>query len=216
MRRARPALAALVLTLALALTGCGEDADSGGNSGDSSSDSSASAIPADAEFNQADVDFATQMIPHHAQALILVDMTRGRTLSKPVARIADDIQAAQAPEIEQMSDWLQAWDQPVPETMRDHLNAEGHGDHGSGESGHDMPGMLSDADLAELEKAPAKEFEALWMEAMIAHHEGAVTMAETEIAEGEYADAVAMAEDIKAAQTKEIAAMRKLLEEHAG
>jgi uncharacterized protein (DUF305 family) len=166
-------------------------------------------------FNDADVDFATAMIPHHAQALAMVDLTRGRELSAQVRQLTEDIQAAQGPEIEKMVDWLTECDQPVPETMRDHANAE----DSDGMSGHDMndetdsdmPGMMTDEELANLEAAQGQEFEDMWLEMMIEHHEGAIEMAQDEQADGAFELAIDLAESIETSQQAEIDHMRELL-----
>ncbi len=76
-------------------------------------------------FNDADVEFATSMVPHHAQAIQMVTLTDGRQLDPEVQQLADEIRAAQGPEVETMVDWLVAWGEEVPETSLDHVNA-GH------------------------------------------------------------------------------------------
>ncbi|WP_370250332.1 DUF305 domain-containing protein [Nocardioides sp.] len=203
---------ALVLTAALALgaTGCG-DAEPAGSSATSTTEHSAQ-----------DVAFATQMIPHHAQALSLVDLTLDRDLTPAVATLAEQIRTAQAPEIEQMVDWLQAWGEPIPATMRDHVNAGDHAGHSmDGMSGMDgmegmegmdssMPGMLSGEELDAL-AAAGTDFEQRWLEAMIAHHRGAIEMAQTEVEDGTYAPAVDLARQIIEGQQAEIATMEDLL-----
>uniref|UniRef100_UPI0035618497 DUF305 domain-containing protein n=1 Tax=Nocardioides sp. TaxID=35761 RepID=UPI0035618497 len=93
------------------------------------------------KFNDADVAFGTDMIPHHAQALLMVDMTIGRELSPEFRALTEGIRDAQGPEIEQMTTWLTEWDQPIPETARDHSNS--HDGMGMGMDS-DMPGMMSD------------------------------------------------------------------------
>src|SRR5690606_38551675 len=114
------------------------------------------------EHNDADVAFASDMIQHHAQALSMVDLTVDRTLDPEVQQLAEDIREAQGPEIETMTDWLQDWDEEVPETMRDHSNA-GHDTEGMGESmegmDSDMPGMLSADEFDRLENAPDADFQ---------------------------------------------------------
>ena len=161
-----------------------------------------------AEFNEADVEFATAMIPHHAQALVMVDMTMGRKVDPQLASLAEQIRTAQAPEIEQMADWLTDWDEPVPETMRDHANA--HGDAHMEDS--DMPGMLSAEDLEELESLSGTEFQVEWVEAMIEHHEGAIEMAEQELVDGTFAGALDLAQHIADAQSDEIRTLERLEE----
>ena len=158
-------------------------------------------------FNDADVAFATDMIQHHAQALKMVDMTMVRDLDPEVEQLAEDIRTTQVTEVETMVDWLTAWEKPVPETVQDHANA-----HGDGELEMDeMPGMLTDEQLDDLETARGAEFRSRWLEMMIEHHEGALDMAATEATDGEFADAVAMAESIQSSQKDEIELMQKLL-----
>jgi uncharacterized protein (DUF305 family) len=160
-------------------------------------------------YNDADVAFAQQMIPHHAQAIEMVDLTRGRDLSPEVEQLASQILEAQTPEIETMTGWLTDWDEEVPATSRDHANAHGEGD--GEDMGGEMPGMMTDEEMAELESASDAEFEDLWLTMMVEHHEGAIEMARTEQEDGEFADAVAMAEDIEAGQTAEVDRMQGLL-----
>jgi uncharacterized protein (DUF305 family) len=211
--RTRFAALALALGSPLLLTACGGDDDTG----------TAADIPADAEFNQADVDFASQMIPHHAQALVMVDMADGRDVSPETADLMERIEAAQAPEIEQMTAWLEEWDQPVPDledmggTGSGDMSGMDHGDMDHGDmddmaSSDGMSGMMSAEDMADLEAAEGSAFEQMWLSMMIEHHEGAVEMAEVEVAEGEYDEAVALAEEIIEAQEAEIAEMEALLE----
>lgn len=192
-------LAALTLGLSLALTACGGD-DTGPGS-------------ASSDHNDADVAFASDMIQHHAQALTMVDLTVDRDLDPAFQQLAEGIRDAQGPEIETMSNWLEQWGEEVPATVRDHSNAEGHdmGDMAD-DTGMDMPGMMSDEDLEELADAEDADFEDLWLEMMIEHHEGAVSMAETEQEDGAYEPAVSLAEQIVATQTEEIATMQEMLD----
>ena len=203
-RRPARLLGTLTLGLALALTACGND--------EAANDASTQVTETD--HNDADVAFATDMIQHHAQALSMVDLTVDRTLDPEVQQLADDIREAQGPEIETMSDWLQEWDEEIPATMRDHSNA-GHDMEGMGDSmdglDSDMPGMMSGDDFDELENAPDSEFQAMWLEMMVAHHEGAVEMAQEEQDNGQYKPAVDLAGAVVETQTTEIDKMKKLL-----
>lgn len=192
-RRPARLLGTLTLGVALTLTACGND--------EPTSDDSTQA--SETEHNDADVAFATDMIQHHAQALSMVDLTVVRTLDPAVRQLADDIREAQVPEIETMIDWLQEWDEEVPATMRDHANA-----------GHDtdMPGMMSGDDFDELENARDSEFQTMWLEMMIEHHEGAVEMAQEEQDNGQYKPAVDLARAVVETQTAEINKMKTLLD----
>lgn len=188
-------LAAAAAALTLTVAGC--------SASESSTDGKA--------YNDADVDFASDMIQHHAQALQMVDLTLGRKLDAEVVTLTEQIRTAQAPEIEKMADWLEDWDQPVPETSRDHANAHAQ-EHGeSVDMDTDMPGMLSAKELESLESASGPEFQTMWLEMMIEHHEGAVEMAEAQVEEGSNAKAVALAEDIISTQEREISTMQDLL-----
>ena len=191
------ASAVLAVITTVTLTACGDDAPA--------ARSGSSSLPTG--VNDADVTFAAEMIQHHAGAHALVDMTAGRDLDPEVHALAEGIRMAQAPEIETMSDWLQEWGQPVPETVRDHANA--HGGHGGGDTGSDMPGMLSDEEMAELAGASDAEFEDAWLRAMIEHHRGAIEMAETEHADGQNSDAVELAKKIATEQAAEIDKMQR-------
>lgn len=156
-----------------------------------------------ASFNDADVQFATDMIPHHAQALSMVDLTVDKGISPQVEALADDIRTAQAPEIEQMAGWLEDWGQPVPATGRDHA--------GHDMAAMDMPGMASMDDMAALENADGPEFEQMFLSMMIEHHQGAIEMAQTELDEGANPAAKKLASDIISAQKQEVATMQPLL-----
>lgn len=185
-------LTALIVALTLALAGCGSD-DTNGSSATTGG------------HNNQDVTFATDMIPHHLQAVQMAEMAQTQASSAAVKTLADQIQAAQGPEIDTMSGWLKSWGEDVPDESMGGMDGM---DSGSSDS---MPGMMSDQVMSDLGAATGDTFDQMWLESMIAHHEGAVQMADTEITDGKDPDAIALAESIKAAQTTEIATMKKLL-----
>jgi uncharacterized protein (DUF305 family) len=187
-----------LLTAALVLAACGSDEPAHETHSSSSQD----------KFNDADVTFATDMIPHHAQALVMVDLTRGRTLDPKVSALTEAIQMAQTPEIEQMTTWLTDWHKPIPATMRDHVNAEGHGRM---EMDSEMPGMMTGEQMSDLDAAKGPAFQRLWLEMMIEHHQGAIEMAKTEQSAGRFAPAIGLAKSIESSQQKEIDLMESLL-----
>jgi uncharacterized protein (DUF305 family) len=146
--------------------------------------------------------FAMNMIAHHQQAIEMSETLLAKSdVDERVADLAERIRAAQQPEIERMNAMLEAWGE-TPDDM------EGM-DHGSGTGG----GMMSESDMAQLEEAPGAEASRLFVEQMIMHHDGAVEMAEAEVAGGENADAVELAERIISDQSAEIAEMEALLDE---
>lgn len=116
-----------------------------------------------------------------------------------------------APRFETMSDWLQAWGEEVPETIRDHSNSEmDMGKDDMADMGGDMPGMMSPDDMQSLEDATDAEFQGMWLAMMTEHHEGAIEMARDQVEHGQYKPAVDLAGQIEAAQTHEVETMNEL------
>ncbi|MDX3693751.1 DUF305 domain-containing protein [Streptomyces europaeiscabiei] len=197
----RSALTATAAAAALVLAACG----GGGHdmrSMDSDSSPSASAAAKAGAPNDADVDFATEMIQHHRQAIEMADVAADRASSQEVKDLATKIKGAQDPEIETMSGWLTSWGEKVPEGMS---GMEGH------DMSSDMPGMMSSEDMNKLEKASGAEFDEMFLEMMVEHHEGAIEMAKTEKADGKYGAATKLADDVITAQTAEIEQMNEML-----
>ena len=202
--RRRLALPTLALAAAMTLAACGDDGGSdaattgssssqehgGGHSTDGKSES--------AEGNDTDISFLTGMKPHHAQAVEMSDIVLAANPPAEVAAIAKQIKAAQEPEIQQMDTMLEA--------LGEETDGGAHDGHSSGHGG-----MMSDEDLADLQSATGTEAARLYLEAMIAHHEGAVEAADEQIADGKYGPAVALAKEIKTAQQAEITKMQDLL-----
>ncbi len=192
------ALGALTLGLALTLTACGNDTDAAG--GDTSQTTST-------QHNGADVAFAQGMIPHHRQAVEMAQMAQDSASSAEVKDLAAKVEAAQGPEIQTMTAWLETWGEEVP---TDDSMSGGHGGHDMG-SGDSMPGMMTEQEMTDLETAEGTDFDRMFLTMMVEHHTGAIDMAETEQANGENPDAIALAEKIAADQTAEIEQMNDLL-----
>ena len=164
----------------------------------SSSSQEADAVVADeAAFNDADVMFAQMMIPHHEQAIEMSDIALDPTVGagERVRELATQIKNAQDPEITQMNDLLMAWGKPLT-SDEDHSSM--------------MSGMLTADDLAELGTLTGAAFDAAWAAAMIAHHEGAIEMAEVVLADGKNAETLALAQAIISAQESEFETLRSL------
>jgi uncharacterized protein (DUF305 family) len=161
-----------------------------------------------ADHNDADVAFATDMIEHHAQAIQMANFTIGREgLDPRIARLAEEIRVDQTREIDTMSGWLRDWDEPVPETGFATGDEHTHPDdpYGSMDGDHgDMPGMMSAGELRTLAEAPADEFDTLWIQMMVAHHAGAIRMAQEVQDEGRSEDVADLAADIESAQRAEV------------
>ncbi|MGU3432503.1 DUF305 domain-containing protein [Actinomycetes bacterium M1A6_2h] len=194
---------AAVAAGAIVLAGCSNDSsmDMGSTSSTSSAPSSSSTT-ASAQFNDADVMFAQMMYPHHAQAVQMADMVAGRTDNADITALASQISAAQQPEMDQMTAWLAEWGRPAPSSDMGSMSGM---DHRSGN------GMMTPQDMDALMAASGEEFDRQWLTLMIAHHTGAIEMANTEIADGSNPDALEMARGIVASQQQEIDTMKSLL-----
>ena len=168
-------------------------------------------------FTEADVRFMTGMIGHHAQALIMARMAPQNDASPRIQRLAARIINSQKDEIQSMQTWLERRDQPVPKVHIDGLSLMIHGtDSHSGHDHTNMPGMLSEAQLQRLSNARGREFDRLFLQYMIDHHQGAVTMVDTLVSTDGAAqdeDAFRLSADINADQITEIERMKLMLEE---
>ncbi len=208
------ALAAAAVAAVLALSGCdgdggdtkpaaGKDAGPGvvapGRPGEPARTLTAEEAAKEASrdtANSADFRYAQMMIEHHAQALVMTGLVPDRASSTPVKRLAERISAAQGPEIGAMEGWLKrngGEDRKQPH------------DHGG------MPGMATEAQLKELRAAKGKAFDQLFLELMITHHQGAITMATEALSEGNDVFVEEMASDVVAQQTVEINRMRAMM-----
>jgi uncharacterized protein (DUF305 family) len=149
------------------------------------------------------------MIPHHQQAIEMSDMLLGKQGIDPrVVSLANEIKAAQGPEIEQMQGWLTDWGVSTTTTSP--------GSGMPGMPGHDMGdmsggGMMSEQDMAALRDAQGVEASRLFLTQMTEHHEGAIAMAQTEVDGGQFPPAMELARSIIASQQKEIDTMQQLL-----
>ncbi|WP_422754145.1 DUF305 domain-containing protein [Micromonospora sp. WMMD708] len=216
----RALVAGVTLTAAAVLVGCGSN-DHSAAGGDHGSPTATATGPSDgtssAAHNAADVMFARMMVPHHQQAVAMTDLAATRAADPQVKQLANQIRNAQAPEIATMSGWLTAWGTPAPTGTptampgMDHGGGAGPTTSGMPGMDHGMPGMMSDADMNRLAAASGRDFDRQFLTMMIAHHEGAVTMARTEAAQGANSDAKALAERISITQQTEIDTMRTIL-----
>jgi len=157
---------------------------------------SGSSSSASASFNKADVSFATDMAGHHQQAVEMSQMLLDKSDIDPrVVTLAEEIKAAQGPEIKQMKSWLSDW-----------------GQKSDSMSGMDMGGsMMSDADMNDLKSSTGLAASKLFLTQMTVHHKSALVMAKTEGDSGKNADAVTLAKNIISTQTTEITKMSDIL-----
>lgn len=207
----RTVLAGWLAAGTLLLAACGSDGSppahpDPGNARKAAASATVSSRPAAGAHNATDVDFATDMIPHHAQAVFLARLARTRATTGALRSLGRRIAAEQAPEIVQLSGWLRGWRESVP---------SGSYEVGLG-GGVTAPGMVDDAGMTGLMDATGTGFDRRWLTMMINHHRGAVAMAETELADGRNPDARKFARAVVAMQTAEIATMQALLSSGSG
>ncbi|CCG04780.1 conserved exported protein of unknown function [Blastococcus saxobsidens DD2] len=190
-----------LLAGAVLLGGCSSAVDDTAAESNTSADSSATVSE---QFNDADVAFAQGMIPHHEGALVMAEMALKRASDPRVLDLAECIQAGQGPEIDLMTGWLEAWGEPVES------GGMGGMDHGSGGGmDHDLEGM---GDMP----AAGPDFDVMWLQSMIEHHDGAVIMSQIEIDDGASEGAIDLARRIVETQNDEINEMQQLLNELGG
>ena len=184
------AVAAAALIAGLALSGCSMNSAM-------NNPPAANSQNAATDFSGSDIMFAQMMIPHHQQAVDMGTLAETRAFSPEVKALAATIKAEQAPEISQMQGWLAASGASTD---------MGH------DMGHDMAmgGMLSADEFKALENATGAEFDKLFLEGMIAHHEGAIDMAQM-IVDSSNTEAKALAAAIISSQTEQIDYMKSLL-----
>ncbi|GAA1408815.1 DUF305 domain-containing protein [Catellatospora coxensis] len=159
------------------------------------------------QFNDTDVQFLQQMIPHHQQALMMAAMAAQKAAGADVKQLAAAIEQEQQPEIDQMSTWLKQWGKPVPSmgpgmAMPSMSPPMGHGM---------MPSMGPMPDMGQMQNMTGEQFDQMFLQLMIAHHEGAVAMAKAEIAGGANPAVKQLAEKIQSSQNAQIEQMRQML-----
>ncbi len=211
MKRRLLGTGAAALATLITLNACG------GPSTETRSNSTAgttSQSPAAQPHNSADVMFAHHMIPHHQQAIEMSDIVLNKQGVDPrVVALANQIKAAQGPEIQQMQSWLSQWGEPttmMPMPSGSMMPSHSMPGHEMG-SMPGMSGMMSEQDMAALQSAQGVEASKLFLTQMIAHHQGAIAMAQDEIKSGQYPPAIAMSQSIVTSQQKEIDQMQAIL-----
>jgi uncharacterized protein (DUF305 family) len=144
-------------------------------------------------YSDNELMFASMMIPHHSQAVTMSELALANSTNPEVLALATAIRDAQGPEITQMQSWLDE---------SNYSESESHS--------MDMGGMMSEEDLATLASAKGAAFDRLFLKGMIAHHEGAIQMAEM-IKDSTNSEVKMLFTNIVASQSAEIEAMKALL-----
>ena len=204
MRQRLFASIAAGFAILLTLTACGNSTHPGSSGGTSAASNSS---PGSQQHNDADVMFAQHMIPHHQQAVQMSDVILGKQGIDPrVLQLANQIKAAQGPEIQQMQTWLSQWGSPTTPTNTSSMTPEST-----------MPGMtstsgmMSENDMQALQSAQGVDASKVFLSQMIQHHQGAIAMAQVEVKSGQYPPAIALAHSIISNQQKEINTMQNIL-----
>ena len=165
---------------------------------DMGSSDTGNSIPESADFNDADVMFAQMMIPHHEQAIEMSDIALDPNTgaSAAIIALATQIKGAQDPEISQMKNLLTTWGMPTEMGSMDHSSM--------------MDGMLSLEEMNTLGQLKGAEFDKAWAKGMIAHHEGAIAMANDVLANGKNSEILALANAVVSGQSTEIETLKPL------
>jgi uncharacterized protein (DUF305 family) len=150
----------------------------------------ATSAQSNSQYSSDDINFAEMMIPHHEQAIEMSDIALLNTTNPEVLKLAQQIKDAQSPEIDLMKSWT--------------------GVKTSTHAGHLMEDMLSENELSDLREAKEREFDTLFLQGMIKHHEGAIVMAQ-EVASSKNLEVANLSSAIIAAQELEIVKMKELL-----
>ncbi len=159
-------------------------------------------IPEGALYTAADVHFMQGMIAHHAQAIYMSRLAEERGANPRVLRFAQKIDQSQASEIRLMQEWLRANNQFAPDTSSYHTMQ--------------MPGMLTAEQLKQLDAARGAAFDEQFLQLMIQHHQGALSMVKDLFAAplaAQDVDVSVFANDVETVQTAEIDLMYQMLSE---
>jgi uncharacterized protein (DUF305 family) len=202
LRRALLAGAA-ALSAVLVAAGCGSSGDMGGMPGMGTSASPTASGKLPTGVNDADVMFAQMMIPHHQQAVTMATLATTRASDPQLKTLAAQIKAAQDPEITTMTGWLTSWGRPTAAPSASAMPGM--------DTSVPTPGMMSDADMAKLSAATGTNFDRMFAQMMISHHNGAIQMAGDEQKNGTNTNAKTLAAQIIKSQQAEVTTLEKIL-----
>lgn len=201
-RQIRRAFSVAILAVALVTTAaaCSNDDGTTGNSGATTTRGQTATAELPDDVNDADVAFVQGMVPHHEQAIQMSELVIANGDDPTVIALAEQINAAQGPEIDQMNTWLDDWDiDPAGSDGMDGMDGAN--------------GMMSDDEMGMMSEAMGADLDRMFLETMIRHHQGAIRMAEVELEEGSNADVLALAQGIIDGQQAEIDQMQSMLED---
>lgn len=208
----------IVLAGMLALSACGssgrEPAATPSSPSPATLEEAARADSVRQQFTQADVDFMTGMIAHHAQALVMARMAPTHGAGEALRTLASRIISGQNDEIALMQRWLRERGEPVPQVDEaGRVSGPDHAMHGEHAT---MAGMLSPQQMQRLDAARGAEWDRLFLTYMIQHHQGALVMVDELFAThgaGQGVETFRIASGIGADQATEIDRMQRMLED---
>lgn len=180
------------------------------------------AAAVDTRPSEADVCFVEMMVPHHEQAVEMSEILLGKDgVWERGERFARYIQAVQGQEVDAMTAWLAAWDVALTDAAEGHAGHAGHSAPAATEGSlmpscsHDhgavMDGMLTEEEMDSLREADTASAQRLYLELMIPHHEGALTMAEEALAEAENPFVLSSATHVVQEQVSELESIRAMI-----
>jgi uncharacterized protein (DUF305 family) len=193
------ALSATAAVAALALSACGaQDKGSAGQAGDSAvtPGTTQSAAGTDASFNDVDVAFAQMMIPDHQMTAKMAELAKQKASSKDLKTLAGQMLEGQQQAVTTLQGWLKTWGKPTTADTAGMTMT--------------MPGAMTDKDMTMLESMKGMDFDMMFAQMMVKHHEGSIQMAEDEQAKGASSEAKAMAADMVKTRQAEADQLRKI------
>jgi uncharacterized protein (DUF305 family) len=194
----RVLITATSIATAVTLAACGSsggDSNAGATSGGMSEMpgmNQSSSAPSKS-WNDADVTFAQMMIPDHQMVAKMAALAETKASNAQLKTLATQMKAGQSQAVETLSGWLKAWGKPTTSDM----------------AGMNMPGGMTDADMDKLKAKTGMEFDMLFAQMMITHHNGSMQMCRDEQANGLSTEAKAMAEAMIKTQTSQVTALQK-------
>jgi len=191
------AVGIVILAVALALAGCSSgDTPSNGPGGQPAAGGS-EAEPANRSYNGQDVAFASGMLRHNDQAIELAKLAATRATGSEVRTFARGMERSRTAEVRTLNGWLRSWDTTSPPA--------------TGEEAAEVSGLMAPEDVEALEVATGGEFDWMFLTMMMEQEQGAADMAEQQVRQGRFPDAVAMARAIQQRRVSEITKMQRLL-----
>ena len=220
MKKSRAVVAPLAVAAALALGACGASPAATEVTDTPSAAADEAQAPA-GSYNQADVTFVTRMLPHHEQAVELADLALELSENQEVLDLAERVKAAQDPEIDTLNQWLDGWG-PAATAAPAPAPAPAPADPAAPAPPADpaapaVPaapaspdGMLTTEQMDTLANSRGDQFDQLWIQMMIEHHQGAVALADAVLQSGENPEVKHLAQNTKRAQTAQVRELRML------